>query len=427
MTCISAMKGFIAAALAIILGTVVLYSNHDDGFDHLTSFQHRELSSRTSLLSYVIDPKVTTLKETGRDHDDHHLTHLLQEIPNNLSWKPVTPTERESWSWANQSLMRCHIGQCRRPAMLWEEQTPEWDGLFVKPDMEDMATMETTLEYLHYFVEQKKMEREGMKHPKKKGQHEAEPIDGCTIWFIGDSTTQDQASGAICALSHLGYRPSRNCNLRNQGLLRGTCDMIHPTAQFCPKTRIKFHWHLLDNRRFYIGRFYERDVVHDSEAGVIVFSYGVHSNTRERFALLMETKFMQFYRGFTSSNRIYHPSRYLFMWREHEPQHFDTVGGTYQGIHTTTCVDAGEQSYDNFRNEEVWKFFEENDLLGKVPIIKAFDAQKPLAMFHYDRDCTHYCYSPWRFDLTWHGVALGLQQHALLQAGESNIVHEVEV
>ena len=72
-------------------------------------------------------------------------------------------------------------------------------------------------------------------------------------------------------------------------------------------------------------------------------------------------------------------------------------------------------------------FFEENDLLGKVPIIKAFDAQKPLAMFHYDQDCAYYCYSPWRFDLTWHGVVLGLQQHASLQASESSSVYEVEV
>jgi hypothetical protein len=46
-----------------------------------------------------------------------------------------------------------------------------------------------------------------------------------------------------------------------------------------------------------------------------------------------------------------------------------------------------------------------------VPIVRIFNALKPKWDFHSDNsgDCTHYCYTPWRFHLTWDGMLKGLQ------------------
>src|SRR6056300_1343141 len=89
-------------------------------------------------------------------------------------------------------------------------------------------------------------------------------------------------------------------------------------------------------------------------------------------------------------------------------QHFNSPGGLYIGKRTFGCFDV--QDFDNFRNEEMHKYFDTTGLRNVIPVIASYDALKPMYMFHNQMgDCSHYCYTPWRFDLTWHGIALGLR------------------
>lgn len=341
---------------------------------------------------------------------------MLTEIPDSLPWKPVPQNEREQTPTCSNSSSRCCIGQCRKPRVKIMEGTQEFDDLFLKPDMEGLVSMTGLLEFLHFFVEQKRLERrvslmgndentnsanEGMLPDVIDSQQQQPPppitdtddiYPWCTLWFIGASTTQDQARAAVCKLSSLGYEITRG-GLDDLNF----CELTSNVSQHCPRMRV---------RSVYSTHFLVNDYQSEDEAGVVIYSWGVHANSLRVFARFMKETFQPLYDDFQSIDT--HPGRYAFMWREHEPQHFAAPGGTYDGK-LTTCQDTGV--YNNFRNEEVHRYFKVTGLVEKIPIIKSYDALKPLYMFHYGGDCTHYCYSPWRFDLTWHGVALGLQQY----------------
>eukprot|EP00594_Rhizosolenia_setigera_P004247 CAMPEP_0178939190 /NCGR_PEP_ID=MMETSP0789-20121207/66_1 /TAXON_ID=3005 /ORGANISM="Rhizosolenia setigera, Strain CCMP 1694" /LENGTH=168 /DNA_ID=CAMNT_0020617991 /DNA_START=762 /DNA_END=1268 /DNA_ORIENTATION=+ len=154
---------------------------------------------------------------------------------------------------------------------------------------------------------------------------------------------------------------------------------------------------------------------YDDEAGVIVGSWGTHMNSREDMSDFMKTTFQKFYD--VVQNDIPNHERFAFLWREHEPQHYNnTVGGTYEvnvPKDRQQCLSKPLLYYNNYRNEEVHRYFNITGLNKKIPIIPMFDAMKPLHMFKFPGDCTHYCYAPWRFYILWHGMALALHSYIM--------------
>merc|ERR1719491_1539470 len=151
-------------------------------------------------LSQAWDPKTVQLKVTTDIKDTLPLLFLpLKPLPPQLQWQRVSDSERAATSTCSSkepSLDYCCIGQCRNPPdRLFEQEGPYYDELFYKPDMDDIITMKGLLPFLHEFVERKRLER----HPNRP--HLAYPT--CTLWFIGDSTTEDQSMAAICQLLDL--------------------------------------------------------------------------------------------------------------------------------------------------------------------------------------------------------------------------------
>jgi len=98
------------------------------------------------------------------------------------------------------------------------------------------------------------------------------------------------------------------------------------------------------------------------------------------------------------------------MFRETEPQHFDNPTGLYQ-IERPFELQCGNVDHPSpWRNIEAHQFLIRNELLRRVAWVPLFDRLLPFTYtFHYPADCTHYCYSPWRLELTWDGVVHGLR------------------
>lgn len=396
----------IASAAAVALLVNINYQKH-----HLESAtSHRRLRE----LGPILDPKTVMLKDirlqgqgSQADHNNP-LCQLLPQVPDDLSWIKV-PTEERGPQCSSHAeginLKRCCVGQCRKSPTIIRSDQPQYEDLFLKPDMPDLVSMPRMLQHLHHFVLQKELERRNGKTRRR-----TKPIDTCVLWYVGQSLTQDQASAAICKLTSLGYEipDKKKCNIDDMdGLLSGDCELQSQSNPYCPKIRVRHTYeHALWQRR--------RNSYPD-EAGPIIYNYGVHANSVMEFRAWMEDKFTDADFQAIKSYGAYRGQvgRYPFMWREHEPQHFATSDGTYGG-QASKCQDAGV--YDNYRNEAAFRFFERNGVLDKIPIIKSFNALRPLSAFHLGfGDCTHYCYSPWRFDLTWHGIALGLQTLPELQ------------
>lgn len=398
--------------VASAAAAVFLLNHHTPEYQQAPS--HRRLN--------VLDPKTVMLKDPlqlqGQGQVDHPLCQLLPQVPDDLSWIPVPMNERGPRCSSHAegiNLKRCCVGQCRKSNTIITSDEPAYEGLFLKPDMPDLVSMPSMLEHLHVFVQQQNLERINS-NPRYGRAH---PIDTCVLWYIGQSLTQDQASAAICKLTSLGYEipNKKKCDIGDQdGLLSGTCELTSQSNQYCPKIRVRHTWHEIWQRK--------RALILD-EAGPIIYNYGVHANSLEEFDEWMEKKFTD--DDFQAIDQV---GRYPFMWREHEPQHFATKDGSYGG-QASKCQDSG--AYNNYRNEAALRFFERKGLLGKISFIKSFNALRPLSGFHLGfGDCTHYCYSPWRFDLTWHGIALALQtlpeqQNACVQLHNVNVDAQLHI
>eukprot|EP00984_Skeletonema_dohrnii_P024680 scaffold13822_cov77-Skeletonema_dohrnii-CCMP3373.AAC.1 len=295
----------------------------------------------------VLDPKTVLLKDPlqlqGQGQVDHPLCQLLPQVPDDLSWMPVPIHERGTPCSSHAegiNLKRCCVGQCRKSDTIISSDQPAYEGLFLKPDMQDLVSMPTMLEHLHVFVQQQNLERINS-NPRNGRAH---PIDTCVLWYIGQSLTQDQASAAICKLTSLGYEipNKKKCDIDDQdGLLSGTCELTSQSNQYCPKIRV---------RHTYVHERWQRKrTSYVDEAGPIIYNYGVRANSLEKFDEWMERKFTD--DDFQAIDQV---GRYPFMWREHEPQHFATKDGSYGG-QASKCQDSGV--YNNYRNEAALRFF----------------------------------------------------------------------
>ncbi len=247
---------------------------------------HRRLRE----LGPILDPRTIMLKDIqlqgqdGQGQVDHPMCQLLPQVPDDLSWIKVPMEERGPQCSSHAegiNLKRCCVGQCRKSPTIIRSDQPQYEDLFLKPDMPDLVSMPRMLEHLHHFVIQKELERRNGKTRRR-----TPPIDTCVLWYVGQSLTQDQASAAICKLTSLGYEipDKKKCDIDDMdGLLSGDCELQSQSNPYCPKIRVRHTYeHALWQRR--------RNSYPD-EAGPIIYNYGVHANSVMEFRAWMDAKF----------------------------------------------------------------------------------------------------------------------------------------
>ncbi|KAG7365925.1 hypothetical protein IV203_028595 [Nitzschia inconspicua] len=175
----------------------------------------------------------------------------------------------------------------------------------------------------------------------------------------------------------------------------------------CPTVRIKFTWG--DSKRagsMPLSSKLKVSTLPD-EYGLVLPGWGVHCNDRNCMRQYMKNTIQPALSALPTKN-------YQFFWREHEPQHFvNNPGGIFvpSGRNSGICGPIPNESFDSFRNEIAEEFLTSCHLVGNGDnqvrgIVRIFDALKPIWGLHNQRknDCTHYCFSPWRLELTWDGI-----------------------
>ena len=137
----------------------------------------------------------------------------------------------------------------------------------------------------------------------------------------------------------------------------------------------------------------------------MLWNWGVHCNTPGVGCI-------QHVMNHTIARYVQDPrfSQWHMMWRETEPQHFAYVhaDGLFrprrQPLHCGPASHAAK-----WRNEEAYHSWQNHLRHAGVAWVSIFRQLVPAWTFHYPTDCTHYCYTPWRVEITWDGMVQGLQ------------------
>ncbi|KAG7365984.1 hypothetical protein IV203_028654 [Nitzschia inconspicua] len=335
-----------------------------------------------------------------------------------ITWVPVPESRRMEWNASRMvpPLHHCILGGCRRGGQHLQSTA----ALFLEPTRsgETVFGLSNILEELHT--------------SKLRDNPGHERV--CTLWFVGDSTSSDTAIGAVCSLiSGLGFKLVRcrndiigaqwygadntYCQTMNLNDPHMDSNLTTPVAYFdlereasagpCPKTRIKFTWG--DSKRagsMPLSSKLKGSTLPD-EYGLVLPGWGVHCNDGNCMREYMKNIFQPALSALPTK-------KYHFFWREHEPQHFaNNPGGIFYpgGRFGDVCGPLPNESFDNFRNGIAEEFLTSNHLVGNGDnqvrgIVRIFEALKPIWGLHNQRknDCTHYCFSPWRLELTWDGI-----------------------
>jgi hypothetical protein len=222
-----------------------------------------------------------------------------------------------------------------------------------------------------------------------------------TLLFLGDSLTSDHAMAAICQLMQAGYTLGSCKPLFGGdqyggpwGVKECSPSLSIPFTSYVDLSRegghnITIAFERTDNPNLYNGMM-------SNMSGIMLWNIGVHCHDEACLREQMNETLIPLYQSGALRD-------WTFLWKETEPQHFNNIGGEWKKEGEKVC---GPVHVNNWRNEVA------RDVLAPydIPIVPIFDALEPLWEFHYGgEDCTHYCYSPWRFDLTWNGMVKALQ------------------
>lgn len=231
----------------------------------------------------------------------------------------------------------------------------------------------------------------------------------CHLWMIGDSLSADHAVAAMCELTHMDYE-LMDCHGNFGGPTWGENEKCHGTrynfpyfalrrrnhAGVCPKVMIRFtparpKTLALDDKDEFL-----------QQGGIAVWNWGAHCNEKGCVEQMVNTLFLDFYHRAKDRG-------WSVLWRQTEPQHFDSVNGLYRrglGNPNQHCVPV--EHPDNFRNQEAEAALSR---LGDIPVVRIFYALIPRWDFHSTTsgDCTHYLYTPWRFHVTWDGMVRAMR------------------
>ena len=295
----------------------------------------------------------------------------------------------------------------------------------------------------------------------------------CTIVFAGDSLSSDHAMAATCQLLGTGDYELAGCNAKlggpayfrdgdvmaglnhcktntsanentkpyantNNAKTSGT-RTIHPSiphfllknknneAESCKKVLLVYLGiaHFDTNHQAFLSGVLESFLLNNNNdkhkndnntstitnEGLFVFNWGVHCNTRGDGCIgeMLSDMILPLVTGPNAPTLL---ANWRFLFRETEPQHFNTADGNYEHSRRNTTnlpcspIDPAtiESGANNWRNREVRRFLTDHGLEDTIGTVRLYDRLVPLFQLHHPGDCTHYCYDPYRLDVTWDGL-----------------------
>jgi len=148
----------------------------------------------------------------------------------------------------------------------------------------------------------------------------------------------------------------------------------------------------------------EIEDANDDDSGLLIFNWGVHCNHHDVSCM---TKVLTKLVKLTQNEKL---QNVQFMFREHEPQHFGTESGLFQGGDEAALECKAIETIDDWRNEAAATFLQKHGLTKRVKTVSIFKELVSLHQIHYFGDCTHYCYNPLRFEVTWKAILDAMQE-----------------
>jgi len=246
---------------------------------------------------------------------------------------------------------------------------------------------------------------------------------GCNIFFYGDSLSEDHLMAAACELMQVGYsivecnsnvgpqendrvgerdNPACNSSLREPSFRLRYSGDASAGGIACKDVMI------VSSKNYRSLDAIEMFAPFSDGGGIVVASYGANCGKNRT------TCVEGWYRD-TFLKAVVDPAlkKWAFAFREIEPPHFSNPGGQYEGPNKT-CTSVPVNQIWDWRNKAAIKALGTYYSAGNLPVIPLFQALAPLHFFHNSEseDCQHYCYSPWRFQLTWEGMVRVLDSFA---------------
>ena len=354
---------------------------------------------------------VTLFKQESYDHEDK-----LSFEKDEPFWVPLTFEEQQSISKHNEASTllyeHCQIGQGRKANSKCAFDQMLWKWNENRTGTKPLANLTDLLDHLD----------ERKTHPRKS----------CNVMFVGDSLSSDHAMALNCQALSLGYK-LKSCHTSANSTKYSTKYGVD-SQRVCDRQDHTFDHFTLERdhgfcKKLFIGAVSPtNEGYHDtlsalarnrtySNGMVVIYNWAVHCNTRNGcIQTVIEDTLLPYVNRISLSNfwKRYRFKKWIWIYREHEPQHFSTSSGLYQNTTTNlwrkNCSRALVKP-DNWRNEEVRLLLKNYGVSKKVPIIPIFHALEPLWWMHAAPDCTHYCYTPKRFDVTWDGVIKALHTY----------------
>jgi hypothetical protein len=412
------IEAFKSPTLRATVTTESINQEHQPKASELTSqLEASELTSQleaSELTSQLEASELTSQLEASESTSQleaSELTPPLEASEQQPFWVKLSPQGIEPYTdCSNDTFQHCCVGQCRLHHGSLKPEDVLWKWNDEREGARPLANLTDVLNYM----ESRKV------YPEKS----------CNIFFSGDSTTSDHTMAATCQLTKAGYKLT-SCNPKIGGVHYGNdtqvvCDsnqldfphfiLENPTAKSCQKVVIVFDdtTHHERYKEITFGSSFQNGFVAVFSWGVHCNGSGIHNETAGKECL--QKKLDEFFLPYVSKSIYNH---WTFLFREHEPQHFNTKGGLFESgqmnAHKAQCVDTNGKA-KNWRNEETARIISKhnkNHPTKKVYTIPLFDALEPLWQNHNSqlRDCTHYCYNPFRFDVTWDGMLEALKAH----------------
>jgi hypothetical protein len=325
---------------------------------------------------------------------------IVDGFDDDNGWVPVSPQERLRYptiSNCTHKFQHCCIGQSR----VLTDQRRNMEPLFQKW-RRPLSNLTHVLNHLSH--------------------HQNKNSDTCNLWFLGDSLSADHSMAAMCELTAadsgyelvecvgpFGGKPfgeSHKCESQKTTkfsfphfLVRST----DPSNIVCPDVLIRY------NDPVTSGKSMVHDETFLESGGVALWNWGMHCNEHGNCIAEWMDKYLSSFLKLVEGHK-----KWSVLWRETEPQHFHTDNGLFRPgmrINKKPCRMPVSENLSNFRNTDAAVWLSSKNWTTRVPIVPIFNALKPKWDFHSDNsgDCTHYCYTPWRFHLTWDGMLKGLQ------------------
>ena len=317
----------------------------------------------------------------------------VEELPSiqvlkRYTWK-LFRNESERHDCSNLPFQHCCVGQCRQSAFKIRKGMSLWK---LTGPSRSLANLTDVLKYY-----------DGIS--KQSGQP-------CTIIFAGDSLSSDHAMAANCELLNSGYELI-SCSTKRLGgaqygndtSVRCKTNVHHFThfllqnnaTNFCKTVLIAFSGLRSSLLKSIISSLNEN-------TGLVVFNWGVHCNDNQSGCItsMLSSEILPLVSEFGDAEH----AKWRFLFRETEPQHFKTDDGNFDGGHVCAPAKSSENKVEssNWRNKEAERFLSTRNLTGRIKTVRLHDALVPLWQLHHPMDCTHYCYDPYRFDVTWDGL-----------------------